>query len=58
MNELKVLGLTALIFYYPIVAGTVLSVFTCFHVDMGEADYLRARYGWWVQDMHQKCYEG
>ena len=51
MGELKVLGLTALIFYYPSVAGTILSVFACYQVDLEDHE-LRAEYGWWVQDMH------
>lgn len=42
------LGLTAILFFYPVLASTVLSVFACYPV-LGRS--------YWVHQMEQACYQ-
>lgn len=52
IEEATVLLLVAVIMLYPVMAGAILSVFTCIHVPGGPSN------GYWVRDMTMTCYHG
>lgn len=53
VDEIWVLLITAMIFFYPIVSGAVLSIFTCINSVENSPDH-----GWWIRDMNIPCYKG
>lgn len=50
-SEIQVLLLVALTMFYPVIAATILSIFSC--VDIGETGN-----SYWIRDMSMQCFEG